>query len=119
MKNLLSVAVILFILQNSFAGTVDTIIIRSNSMQKNIKCVVIKPDSYKKEKTYYPVVYLLHGHSGSYNNWIKRVPDLSQYADDYQLLIVCPDGDFNSWYLDSPIDSTKKYETYIAKEVPE
>ena len=118
MKNLLSVAIILFIFQNYFAGTVDTIIIRSNAMQKDIKCVVIKPDSYKKKKNTYPVVYLLHGHSGSYNNWIKRVPELSKHADTYQLLIVCPDGEYNSWYIDSPVDSAMKFETYVGKEVP-
>ena len=116
MKNLLSVAIILFIFQNSFAGTVDTIIIRSNSMQKDIKCVVIKPATYKKKKNTYPVVYLLHGYSGSYNNWIKQEPDLIKYADDYQLLIVCPDGEFSSWYIDSPVDSTMKYETYVGKK---
>jgi S-formylglutathione hydrolase FrmB len=119
MKNFLLSLIVLLILQNSFAGTVDTIILRSNSMQKDIKCVVLKPDSYKKKKISYPVVYLLHGHSGSYNNWIRRVPDLSKHADEYQLIIVCPDGDFNSWYIDSPVDSSMKFETYVGKEIPE
>ncbi|TMI61755.1 MAG: esterase family protein [Bacteroidetes bacterium] len=120
MKNFLLSLTVLFILQNSFAGTVDTIIIRSNSMQKDIKCVVIKPATYKKKKkNTYPVVYLLHGYSGSYNNWIKQEPDLIKYADDYQLIIVCPDGEFSSWYIDSPVDSTMKFETYVGKEIPE
>lgn len=88
-------------------------------MHKEFKCVVIKPDSYKKSKENYPVVYLLHGFSGWYSNWIIRVPELKQYADQYQLMIVCPDGGYSSWYFDSPIDSTMKYETYIGKEVPE
>ncbi|HZH99620.1 MAG TPA: alpha/beta hydrolase family protein, partial [Flavisolibacter sp.] len=63
-------------------------------------------------------VYLLHGYSGRYDNWITKVPLLKKYADDYQLLIVCPDGDYGSWYFDSPIDTTMRYETFIAKEVP-
>lgn len=99
------------------AGTVDTVSIYSSSMHKNINAVVIKPDSYKKKKNIFPVVYLLHGYSGNYSNWITKVPELNRYADTYQTLIVCPDGDYSSWYFDSPMDSTMRYETYIATEV--
>ncbi|MGV3656774.1 MAG: alpha/beta hydrolase [Chitinophagaceae bacterium] len=102
----------------AFAGTVDTVSIYSNAMRKNYKAVVIKPDAYNKSKQAYPTVYLLHGYSGAYNNWIMKVPKLKQYADDYGLIIVCPDGAFSSWYFDSPVDTTMKFETYIAKEVP-
>lgn len=100
------------------AATVDTIHIYSNSMHKDIKCVVIIPDSYNKSGESLPVVYLLHGYSGNFSNWIMKVPELKKYADEYRLLIVCPDGHFSSWYLDSPVDSTMRYETYISKEVP-
>lgn len=101
------------------AANVDTISIYSNAMHKEFKCVVIKPDSYKNNKENYPVVYLLHGFSGWYSNWIIRVPELKHYADQYRMLIVCPDGGYSSWYFDSPIDSSMRYETYISKEVPE
>ena len=100
------------------AGTVDTVTVHSQSMGKAFKCVVIKPDSYKKKKKAYAVVYLLHGYSGSYNNWIKRVPKLKEHADTYEVLIVCPDGGYSSWYFDSPVDSSMRYETYISREVP-
>ncbi len=99
------------------AGKVDTVSIYSNSMHKYINTVVIKPDSYKKKKNTFPVVYLLHGYSGNYNNWIIKVPELSNYADAYQTLIVCPDGGFSSWYFDSPIDTTFRYETHVATEL--
>ncbi|MFZ1453600.1 MAG: esterase family protein, partial [Ferruginibacter sp.] len=65
---------------SSFAGKVDTVSIYSNSMHKYIKAVVIKPDSYKKKKKSFPVVYLLHGYDGWYSNWIIRVPELISYA---------------------------------------
>jgi len=100
------------------AATVDTLGIYSTAMKKEYKCVVIKPDTYKKTKAY-PVVYLLHGHAGWYANWILRVPELKTWADQYQLMIVCPDGGFNSWYVDSPVDSTVRFETYISTEVPD
>ncbi|HIO26407.1 MAG TPA: esterase family protein, partial [Flavobacteriaceae bacterium] len=85
-------------------------------MKKEIKAVVIKPDSYQNHKKL-PVVYLLHGYSGNYSDWIKKVPEIKHYVDRYQLIIVCPDGNFNSWYLDSEIKKNSTYETYIAKEL--
>ncbi|MFM6926215.1 MAG: alpha/beta hydrolase [Ferruginibacter sp.] len=111
---------IVFILVSSqklLAGKVDTVSVYSNSMHKNIKAVVIKPGSYKKKKNSFPVVYLLHGYDGWYSNWIIRVPELVDYADQYQIMIVCPDGAKSSWYFDSPIDSTYRYETHVATEL--
>lgn len=102
-----------------FAATVDTVSVYSNSMHKNIKAVVIKPESYYSTSTRFPVVYLLHGYGGYYSNWIIRVPELKNYVDTYQLLIVCPDGETGSWYFDSPVDSAYRYETHIASEVVE
>lgn len=101
-----------------FAGTVDTVSIYSQSMRKSYKCVVIKPETYKNKKTSFPTVYLLHGLTGAFSNWITKVAELKKHADTYQLLIVCPDGAYSSWYWDSPVDTTLKFETYVAKEVP-
>ena len=99
------------------AGTVDTVSIYSNSMHRTIRCVVIKPDVYNHKITKFPVVYLLHGYGGSYSNCITRVPQLKDFVDEYQVIIVCPDGGFSSWYFDSPVDNNYKYETHITFEV--
>ncbi|MBS1755150.1 MAG: alpha/beta hydrolase family protein [Ferruginibacter sp.] len=106
-----------FISAKIFAGTVDTVSVYSNSMHKAINCVVIKPDAYNGTDKRFPVVYLLHGYSGNYSNWITKVPALKTHADTYNILIVCPDGNYSSWYFDSPVDSTYRYETYITSEV--
>ncbi len=98
------------------AATVDTLLTRSASMKKEIKAVVIKPDSYASGKRF-PVVYLLHGYSGNYSNWIEKVPGIKEDADRYQVLIVCPDGGFGSWYWNSPVDPAFQYETYVAEEL--
>ena len=99
------------------SASVDTVSIYSNSMHKSIHTVVIKP-GYYNISTHYPTVYLLHGYSGKYSDWIRKVPALQQLADNNHLLIVCPDGGYSSWYFDSPIDSTYKYETFVAMEIP-
>jgi len=38
-------------------------------------------------------------------------------ADQYKLIIICPDGGFGSWYMDSPEDESYRYETFVAKEL--
>ncbi len=97
------------------AAKVDTLETYSSSLKKNIKTVVILPDDYTKNKKY-PVVYLLHGYSGNYANWVKGKGVL-EAADLYQMIIICPDGGYGSWYWDSPIDPSFKYETYVAQEL--
>ncbi|MCW5921622.1 MAG: hypothetical protein KIS77_04705 [Saprospiraceae bacterium] len=101
----------------AFAGRVDTVEIYSPSMRKHIRCLVVAPDNYSVMGEPYPVLYLLHGWSGNFASWLGDAPQLSQHADNYQMLIVCPDGGYDSWYLDSPVDSTVRYDTHIAKEV--
>jgi len=59
----------------SAAAVVDTVYIPSPAMHKDFKCVVIRPDDYKKNKTSFPVLYLLHGFSGDFSNWIKKCPN--------------------------------------------
>src|SRR5687768_7906307 len=100
--------ILILAITNANAAIVDTVNIYSKAMNKEFKAVVIKPDQYKSFPV--PVVYLLHGYGGWYSNWIIRVPELKKYADQYQLMIVCPDG-ANSWYFDSPVDPSMKYET--------
>lgn len=106
------------VLSSSFAATVDTILIHSKSMNKEVKCVVITPASYTSDTTHLPVVYLLHGYSGSYKDWVSKAPDLLSAVDEIGCIVVCPDGGFGSWYFDSPVDATMKYETNVALEIP-
>ena len=101
---------------NAFASKVDTVLTFSPSMKKNIKAVVITPDTYPKADKM-PVLYLLHGYSGKYDNWTKHMPNINYLADQYQFIVVCPDGNYGSWYFNSPIDTTFKYETYVAGEL--
>jgi S-formylglutathione hydrolase FrmB len=86
-------------------------------MKIKISCVIITPDAYKHSSHSYPVVYLLHGYSGNYSQWISIAPQLKQKVDELQLIIVCPDGGFGSWYLDSPVDSSFRYETFVGTEL--
>ena len=99
------------------ASRIDTLFVKSEVMKKTIPNLVILPDSYSGQNTKFPVLYLLHGASGNFKDWIKKAPDLAEYADRYNFIIVCPDGGFTSWYFDSPVDPAMQYETYISKEL--
>lgn len=112
--------ILLFLFCNSvfvFASRVDTLRVMSESMNKAISNVVVIPDAYVSQKGSFPVLYLLHGAGGDYKDWVSKVPAIKEYADKYNIIIVCPDGDVTSWYFDSPVDDKMKYETYISKEL--
>ncbi len=96
-----------------WGARVDTLAVPSKLMKKSVETVVIVPTC---EKETYPVLYLLHGHGGNARTWLGVKPELPQLADQYGILIVCPDGN-NSWYWDSPVDSAYRYETFISHEL--
>lgn len=100
------------------AAQVDTVLTRSQAMNRDIKAVVIMPDTYDRLDSI-PVLYLLHGAGGDYANWITRVPELKELVDRYQIMVVCPDGAKDSWYWDSPENPAYRYETYVGRELPD
>ncbi|RYF89208.1 MAG: esterase family protein [Chitinophagaceae bacterium] len=118
MRTLCSILLITCSALFSFAGTADTVAIASKAMGRSYKAVVIKPENYGQAGKRFETVYLLHGHGGNFSNWVKLVPQLKNYADDYQLIIVCPEGKTAGWYINSHIADSMQFETYIAKEVP-
>ena len=104
--------------QKIIDDNVIEVVIPSKKMNKSHKALVFLPEDYQKNTKHYPVVYLLHGYSGNYLNWYKREPRLKEYATQYNMIIVTPEGNYDSWYIDSPIDKTSQYESYIGLEVP-
>lgn len=96
-------------------ATVDTVSVYSPSMRKETRCVVVIPKGAGEKPM--PVLYLLHGLGGDHQSWLRIKPELPRLADELQMLIVCPNGGVRSWYLDSPVDSTFRYETYMTNEL--
>lgn len=97
------------------AARVDTVLVKSPSMQKDVKVVYVVPDK-AMAKVACPVVYLLHGYGGNARSWVQLKPELLQMADEKGIIFVCPDGK-NSWYWDSPQDPAYRYETFISSEL--
>lgn len=104
-------------LPNVLASQIDTLMVMSRSMNKQIANVVILPDAYSTQYQRFPVLYLLHGAGGDHTDWVSKFSSIKEYADELEMIIVCPDGNKTSWYLDSPIDKEMRYETYVSKEL--
>ena len=103
------------------AARIDTVAIPSAVMQKTYRAVVALPASYaKNKKASYPVLYLLHGANGHFADWTRNPPNktlVHRLADQYNLIIVMPEGETFSFYLDSPMSKASQFETYVTREV--
>lgn len=100
--------------------SVETLKLNSKLMGREMPYRVILPGSYKNsnETVFYPVVYLLHGLSGHFDNWTDKTK-LSLYAHAYEFIIVMPEGG-DGWYSDSVSVPGDRYESYIVRElIPE
>ena len=121
MRPLLLLALLLLVAPAARAARVDTLAIPSAAMGKTYRAAVVLPASYaKNKKANYPVLYLLHGAYGHFGDWLRNTPDkllLHRLADEYNLIIVNPEGETFSFYLDSPVNAASKFETYLTQEV--
>lgn len=100
------------------AARVETISLESKLIGRTMSYRVVLPREYDAkgfETARFPVLYLLHGLTGHYNDWTDRTK-LAQYAAAYRLIIVTPEGE-NGWYVDSATAPNEKYETYFLKEL--
>lgn len=73
----------------------------------------------------YPVLYLLHGHSGSSNDW-KQKGEVDRIVGDREMLVVLIDGGHHGWYTDwygtsqlpqPAVDSANAWETFHLGEL--
>ena len=92
----------------------------SKLMSREMPYRVIFPHKYKQkdEKKLYPVIYLLHGLTGHFDNWTDKTK-IAEYAAEYKWIIVMPEGN-DGWYSDSVSVPNDKYESYFIQEfIPE
>lgn len=88
----------------------------SNLMGREMPYRVIAPvEKMSARQAKYPVIYLLHGLTGHFNNWTD-LTKLSDYANGYKVIIVTPEGG-DGWYTDSVSNEKEKWESYIVQEL--
>lgn len=114
-KFILSVFVFLYTcnLTAQSAAKVDSFYAANLGRMK--KFSVILPVGYNATNRY-PVLYLLHGHGGSYDNW-SMLTRIADYVKAIPLIVVMPDGE-NSWYVNSATEPQDRFEDYIVNDLP-
>ncbi|WP_294964928.1 alpha/beta hydrolase family protein [uncultured Flavobacterium sp.] len=113
-------AILLCFATMTYAAKVDTLQVASTAMGKTYKAAVVLPNSYTKSKIAFPVMYLLHGAYGHFSDWLKNTPNkklVHNLADQYNMIIVMPEGETFSFYIDSPVNKESQFETFITQEV--
>lgn len=113
--NTLSTSIILVVV-NVFISSLNCLYQKDESFFHHYSMFL--PDHYNRDKKY-PLLFMLHGHGGDQNQW-NGIVDLKWYANKYGFIIVCPDGNYDSWYVNSPILKESQFENYFFKNlVPE
>lgn len=88
----------------------------SKLMGREMPYRVVYPLAYLTQKDErFPVLYLLHGLTGHYNNWTDNAK-LVQHAIKHRFIIVTPEGG-DGWYTDSVSAANEKWESYIVQEL--
>ncbi|MCA1612946.1 MAG: esterase family protein [Acidobacteria bacterium] len=96
----------------------ETVKFESKLAGKTLPYNVVLPEGYAlpaNRGARYPVLYLLHGFTGHYADWLSRTR-LADYAARHQMIVVTPEGN-NGWYTDSASAPADKYESYVVKEL--
>ena len=115
MKKILTLMFALALCNTSWAYIRENIAIKSQAMNKEVPVTVILPNAYHSMESM-PVVYLLHGYGDNHSAWDVK-GNTGVLADQYNVILVMPDGGKSSWYWDSPVDPTYNYETFVSIEL--
>lgn len=108
--------ILIILSQSVFAQKIINEVVYSEKMGRSVDVVVVLPDVQKDVS--YKSVYILHGFSGNPERTYKQdIPDLLRKANEFKTIYIIPDGNFSSWYIDSPLDKTSQYQTFISTEL--
>jgi S-formylglutathione hydrolase FrmB len=87
---------------------------QSAALGRPIKYRVLLPDGYDRGAKRFPVLYLLHGLEGHFDDWSTRT-DLAERVRSLPLIVVMPEG-ADSWYTNAA-DASGRFEDYIATDL--
>lgn len=73
----------------------------SKLLKKDVTYNIALPATYGSDNRKYPVIYLLHGAWGSFDDWNKKTA-VAAYTLATDFIVIMPDSNGNSWYNNSP-----------------
>ena len=89
-------------------------VLQSAALGRPIKYRVLLPEGYGASARRFPVLYLLHGLDGHYDDWSTRT-HIAEQARSLPLVIVMPEGE-DSWYTNAA-DGSGRFEDYITEDL--
>jgi len=103
-------------------GTVDiTRTMTSSVLEREMHLSVYLPFGYDTSGIEYPVLYLLHGMWGNYQDWVKN--GMAGVLDSYireeyakPMIVIMPDG-LDAFYCNNYNNGTMRYEDYMIDEL--
>lgn len=99
-----------------YAQQLNTEKVYSLKMDKEIETIVITPTL--ETGKIYKSIYILHGYSGNpIRTYEQDIPNLKQKAVEYNTIYILANGNYNSWYVDSPCKTDSQYQTFIGEEL--
>jgi putative tributyrin esterase len=112
----MKVLIFSFLMLCGFTGYAqEQIVFKSKNLPKPDTTWVFLPKTYNTNQIL-PIIFLLHGYSGNYKQW-NKIMDAQKYADEYNFIIVCPDGLYSSWYINSPAKADSQFESFFFEEL--
>ncbi len=121
MKQIIAFILLALCASGVFAAETIYTKVYSEANGKRLPVSMIIPDAYHADKTArFPVMYILTGRGSDTKSLFLPEDDiyaadiLTAAADKYGILMVVPDSDKDSWYLDNP---GRMYETFCGKEI--
>lgn len=92
----------------------DTLIIESAYLPKPDTVIVIHPN--QAFFLYQPILLILPDRNQNPSSWVSNL-DLQTMSDTTGWIIVCPGNGGNSWFIDSPFDSSIRHSSYVVDEL--
>ena len=109
----IALALLVCIMAIGKVSSQELIVIESKNLKCNDSVLVFTPVNVN-EKT--PTLFLLHGWSGCYSDW-SRKHNIQEISNRTGFRIICPDGFYNSWYLNNSDPDKMQWRTFFWSEL--
>lgn len=88
--------------------------VKSEAMGREIPVAVMTPHDYGESNRSYPIVVLLHGVGGTCRTFLDV--QTRNAVDDFGFIALCPESG-RSWWFDSPVVASNRFETFVSSEL--
>ncbi len=103
----------LFLANINLSDGHELIVIKSDNLHCNDSILVFTPAVCGDT---IPTLFLLHGWSGCYKDWSNKY-DIQAISDKYGFRIICPDGFYNGWYVNSIYEDGMQWRDFFDQEL--